>query len=110
MYCTRCGVQLRDEDRFCSQCAHPTGVGVAPDSARPKLSLPLEGKKIAGVCAGFARHLEVDVTLVRIVWLVFALSTGIGFIAYLIAWLLMPKDVSTAVAPVAQTIPTQHTA
>lgn len=51
-----------------------------------------EGKKIAGVCAGFARYLGVDVTLVRIVWLVTALTAGVGFIAYAIAWIAMPMN------------------
>jgi phage shock protein C len=51
-----------------------------------------EGKKIAGVCAGFARYFEVDVTLVRLLWLVVAFCAGVGFIAYLVAWIVMPKD------------------
>jgi len=38
-------------------------------------------KKIAGVCAGFARYFEVDVTLMRVLWLIVALVTGVGFIA-----------------------------
>ena len=50
----------------------------------------MEGKKIAGVCTGFARYLAVDVTLVRIVWLVIALTAGVGFIAYIVAWIAMP--------------------
>ena len=49
-----------------------------------------EGKKIAGVCTGFARYMGVDVTLVRVVWLVIALTAGVGFIAYLVAWIAMP--------------------
>ena len=44
----------------------------------------MEGKKIAGVCTGFARYLEVDVILVRIVWLVISLTAGVGFIAYIV--------------------------
>ncbi len=94
MFCTKCGVELRDVDRFCSQCGQITGVGMPPRTAGPVegLSLPIEGKKIGGVCAGFARHMGVDVTLVRVVWLTAALLTGVGFIAYLVAWLLIPKD------------------
>ena len=49
-------------------------------------------KKIAGVCAGFARYFEVDVTLMRVLWLIVALFTGIGFIGYIVAWILMPRD------------------
>jgi phage shock protein C len=49
-------------------------------------------KKIAGVCAGFARYLNVDVSLVRIMWLLVALVVGTGFIAYIAAWIAMPRD------------------
>ena len=94
MYCTKCGVELGEHDRFCSDCGAANGVGEAPAAAqrRPELALDVANKKIAGVCAGFARYLEVDTILVRIVWLSLALATGVGFIAYLIAWILMPKD------------------
>ncbi|MCW5966625.1 MAG: PspC domain-containing protein [Bryobacterales bacterium] len=56
------------------------------------LSRPLWDKKIGGVCAGFARYMDVDVTLMRIIWLVTAIFTGIGFVAYLIAWIAMPAE------------------
>jgi phage shock protein C len=61
------------------------------------LSIPLEGKKIGGVCAGFARYTGIDVTVIRILWLVIAICTGVGFVAYLVAWLIMPKDVTPQV-------------
>jgi phage shock protein C len=98
MFCTKCGVELRDADRFCAQCGKRTGAGAAPPAAR-SLMLDKRNKKIAGVCAGFARSLEVDVTLVRVLWLVIALSTGVGFLAYLAAWIIMPSD-RGAVLPV----------
>jgi phage shock protein C len=46
------------------------------------------------VCAGFARYLEVDVVLVRILWCVLAVWPVplFGVVAYLVAWALMPKD------------------
>jgi phage shock protein PspC (stress-responsive transcriptional regulator) len=49
-------------------------------------------KKIAGVCAGVARYFEVDVTLVRALWLAIAVTTGVGFLAYLAAWIIIPSD------------------
>jgi phage shock protein C len=53
----------------------------------------MDQKKIAGVCAGFARHFDMDVVLVRILWLaVIFLSGGLGIFIYLAAWLIMPKD------------------
>ena len=96
MYCTQCGVELRSEaDRFCFQCGTRTAAGRMEFSGRPLL-LDKRNKKIAGVCAGFARYLEVDVTLVRVVWLAAAIATGVGFVAYIAAWLLMPSDHGTA--------------
>ncbi len=100
MYCTKCGTELEQEDRFCRLCGKPTGSGYSAGAAqaRVRLSRPVEGKKIAGVCAGFARYLDVDVTLVRIIWLALAIGTGVGFIAYLIAWIIMPRDQPASVA------------
>jgi phage shock protein C len=101
MFCTRCGVELVEQVRYCSQCGQPTGWGTAQayEPYSGGLSIPAEGRKIGGVCAGFARYLGVDVTLVRILWLTLALFAGVGFIAYLVAWIIMPKD--PAPAPVA---------
>ena len=100
MFCTQCGTQLEDKDRFCSQCARPTGIG-NPSGAEPdRLTRDLQNKKIAGVCAGFGRYLDVDPVLIRIVWLALAFGTGIGFIGYLIAWIVMPKDPVRSAPPV----------
>jgi phage shock protein C len=49
--------------------------------------------KIAGVCAGFARYLNMDVTLLRALWLIVAFASGgIGFIAYIVGWICMPRE------------------
>jgi len=91
MYCTKCGVELRNDDRFCSRCGQVTGVGRV-EMEPERLMLDKENKKIAGVCAGFARFWDLDVTLIRVIWLILAFSTGIGFIAYFVAWIVMPPD------------------
>jgi len=49
-------------------------------------------KKIAGVCAGFARYFDCDVTLMRVIWLIIAFGTGVGFIGYIVAWIAMPRE------------------
>ncbi len=93
MYCTRCGVQLNDSAKFCSDCGLPTANNAYRIQPYPKLSRPREDRMIAGVCAGFARYLGVDVTLVRIIAVILALCPPFpGLIAYLIAWILMPAD------------------
>ena len=96
MYCTQCGKELEDVARYCSAC------GTArqrPEPAqdthqeRPRLSRPYEGAKIAGVCAGVARYFDLDVTLVRILWLLAAIFPPLpGVIAYFVCWIAMPKD------------------
>jgi len=50
--------------------------------------------KIAGVCAGFARYFGLDVTLVRILWIVLTVwpLPLFGVISYIVAWIVMPKD------------------
>ena len=95
MFCTQCGVELEPQDRYCSQCGKGTGVGSPwPAATVPRrLTLSTRDKKIGGVCAGFAHYFDVDVTLVRIIWLVLTIvPPGVGLIAYVLAWLVMPND------------------
>ncbi|MGE5527572.1 MAG: PspC domain-containing protein [Patescibacteria group bacterium] len=49
---------------------------------------------VAGVCGGLGRYLEVDPTLVRVLWAVGSLMLGClpGFIAYLVAWAIVPEE------------------
>jgi phage shock protein PspC (stress-responsive transcriptional regulator) len=49
-------------------------------------------KMLGGVAGGIARYLDLNVTLVRIVVAVLALSTGVGLLLYLAGWLLIPED------------------
>jgi phage shock protein PspC (stress-responsive transcriptional regulator) len=49
-------------------------------------------KKIAGVCGGVANYFGIDPTLVRFVWLAAFLVYGVGLLAYLIGWVVMPSD------------------
>jgi phage shock protein C len=91
MYCTQCGVELRPDDQFCSRCGRRTAADPVPETPRPLL-LDKRNKKIAGVCAGFARYLGVDVVLMRVLWLGIGLCTGVGFLVYLAAWIVIPSD------------------
>lgn len=99
MYCTTCGQQLRDAAKFCPACGKPSGTETLPAIRRPSLVRVRAGKKIAGVCAGFARYLDVDVILVRIVWLAITLTAGVGLIAYLVAWIAMPMEETVVYSP-----------
>ena len=56
-----------------------------------RLARPRQGKMIAGVCAGLADRFGVSRGLVRLGFVVFGIF-GAGEIAYVIAWMVMPKD------------------
>ncbi len=47
--------------------------------------------KVCGVCAGLADYLNLDVTLVRVVWALLALMGSFGFWAYLICAVVFPN-------------------
>jgi phage shock protein C len=51
---------------------------------------PRQGKIIAGVCAGLAARFGISVTLIRVLFVLFAL-TGAGELVYLVLWVLIPK-------------------
>jgi phage shock protein C len=95
VFCTRCGVNLSDPTvNFCPQCGTATARN-AQSAAElyPKLSRPRDDRKLAGVCAGFARYLGMDVTLVRLIAVLLIFwPPCVGFIAYLVAWMIMPND------------------
>ena len=91
MFCTQCGNELRMQDSFCPNCGH----NIRPESAtrgQSRLTRDSRNKKIAGVCAGFARYFGVDVVLMRIIFLALAFYGGVGLIVYVVAWIVMPKD------------------
>jgi len=103
MYCNYCGKQIQDDAAVCAYC----GVRVGASLARRHLMRPRMGRKVAGVCVGFAEYFDIDVTVVRLVWLITAVMTGIGFIPYLIAWIVMPEEPYLLAPPVAAA-PQQH--
>jgi phage shock protein PspC (stress-responsive transcriptional regulator)/signal transduction histidine kinase len=45
---------------------------------------------LGGVCAGLARRLGLDATLVRVAWLVITVTGGLGILLYAVAWALLP--------------------
>jgi phage shock protein C len=64
-----------------------------------KLQRDEQNKTIAGVCAGLADYLSIDVTLVRIVFVLALVFHGGGFLAYIIFWVAMPKKIYGFNAP-----------
>ena len=96
MYCTHCGREVASDARFCPACGKSTPVWQAEHAheAPKRLYRLASAKKIAGICSGLARYLNVDVTLVRILTVAVAAITGFlpGTIAYLVVWMIMPVE------------------
>jgi len=57
-----------------------------------KLYRSKSNKKLAGVCGGLAQYLNIDPTIVRLVWILATLFVGCGILAYIIALLIMPVE------------------
>lgn len=51
-------------------------------------------KKIGGVCAGIAEYFNVDSTLVRAAFILFALAGGPGLFLYIVLYFIMPENPS----------------
>ena len=98
MYCNYCGKVVQDDANVCAYC----GKRVGAVAARRKLVRPRVGRKIAGVCLGLAEYFDLDVTLIRLVWLVAAiLLIPFSWLGYIVAWIIVPEEpvVVCAVVP-----------
>ncbi|MBQ9387002.1 MAG: PspC domain-containing protein [Bacteroidaceae bacterium] len=61
-------------------------------SGEKKLYRSRTDSKIFGVCGGMAKYFDVDVTVVRILFLIGIFCVGGGLLAYLICALVMPVE------------------
>ena len=70
------------------------GTGSRPSSGagRPPLRRAYHGRMLAGVAAGIADYLGVDVTIIRVAFAVATLLGGAGVPAYLACVLLIPEE------------------
>jgi phage shock protein C len=55
-----------------------------------KLQRDTQDKRLAGVCSGLAEYFDVDVTLIRVAFVVAVLAGFSGILAYLILWVAVP--------------------
>ena len=57
-----------------------------------KLYRSVTDKKVAGVCGGIAKYLNIDTTVVRVLWAVLSLFAFVGVVAYFVCALLIPEE------------------
>jgi phage shock protein C len=74
----------------------PTAWGQGGPPASKRLERKLTGRWVAGVCAGLAAYTGVDATVIRLIFTVLTFFGGVGAIAYVIAWALIPEEGDTA--------------
>lgn len=49
-------------------------------------------KILGGVCGGLGEYFGIDPTLIRLAWILFSIVYGSGVLAYIIAWIIIPRN------------------
>jgi phage shock protein C len=76
----------------------------ASRSDRRQLTLSVADAKLAGVCGGLAEYFDVDATAIRLIWVILSIFVGAvvgGVLAYLAAWLVIPKPAGVVMSTAA---------
>src|SRR5689334_15432936 len=83
----------------------PVSLAPATPPLTRRVTRPVADRKIAGVCAGLAKYFDLDVTAVRLIWVVLSIYPGaiiLGVIAYGIAWFIIPAEPHLPLEPAPQ--------
>ena len=78
-----------------SASEYHSAAGMQRESKR--LYRQMNGKMIGGVCMGLGEYFDIDPVIMRVLFLV-ALFLGVGFLLYIILWIIIPKDPKTFIA------------
>jgi phage shock protein C len=111
MICSNCRREIANESNFCYLCGarqQPVNYAAAPRPLK-RLHRSVRDCKIAGVCGGLAEYWDMDPTVVRVVWAVLTLFPPPMVIAYIVAWIVMPKEELPVYVPVAAQSPAIQT-
>jgi len=100
MYCANCGKEIVEHSNFCYFCGskQSAAAGASAGTSKPfgerRLYRSSTDKTIAGVLGGFAEYLEMDSTMLRVVYVLITVFTGVipGGIIYLVAWVVMSEE------------------
>ncbi|MEL7155807.1 MAG: PspC domain-containing protein [Actinomycetota bacterium] len=69
----------------------PPTPGPPPPPPGPRRLVRDPYTRLGGVASGIGHHYGIDVSIVRIVFVLLAVGTGFGLLAYLLAWLIIPR-------------------
>ena len=64
-----------------------------------KLYRSRTNKQVAGVCGGLAAYFNVDVTLMRVLFILLGLLGATGIILYIAMWIIVPQEPPVGGAP-----------
>ena len=57
-----------------------------------KLYRSATDKKLAGVCGGVAKYLNMDPTVIRVLWAIISLFAFVGVVAYILCAFIIPEE------------------
>ena len=96
MFCNYCGKCIQDDAKICAYC----GRVVVGASAYKRLERPRHDRKLGGVCAAFGRYFDIDVAVMRILWILAVIFTvPLAIIAYFVAWIVIPEEPEYVLVP-----------
>ena len=96
MTCPNCQKEIAAGSAFCYSCGAKqpqidSGSQIPAAGYAKKLTRSSTDKKIAGVCGGLAEYLDIDSTVIRLIWVLAFFFGGAGGLAYLILWVVLPE-------------------
>ncbi|WP_213803426.1 PspC domain-containing protein [Granulicella sp. dw_53] len=98
MFCVNCGQKLEPTARFCPSCGAVSAAAPVPPPnpagypQAPQLTRSRSQRLIAGVCGGMALHYGWDISVTRVITALFVVLTGVGALAYIAAWVIIPEE------------------
>jgi len=102
MNCTHCQREIAEHSNFCYFCGTKQPAAAPPPAGPPKrLTRSARDRMFGGVLGGFAEYAQVDLTLVRLIFVLVVIFTGIipGIVAYIVGWMVIPEASAQAASP-----------
>ena len=92
MLCPNCQRDIAGYSNFCYFCGarQAQAPAAAAQACQKRLMRSATNSRLAGVCGGLGEYLDVDPTLVRLVWVLVTFVGGFGIIGYVVCWIVMP--------------------